>query len=296
MTATPDSAHDRDHDAARDPVHDFAGRTVLITGAARGQGRSHAVEFARRGASIVAADLCADVDTIPYPLATVDDLEQTRALVEQEGARCLAVRADVRDPARMHEVVDEVVRAFGGIDICIANAGVVSFGPVVELTDAQWSTMLDIDLTGVFHTLRAVAPGMTARGWGRIITIASMGGRAGTPNLGHYSAAKWGAIGLTKTLALELAGTGVTANIVCPGTVSTDMVHNPAMYSLFAPDMDSPTREQVRGRYARLNPLGEPWTDPADVTAAVAYLASPAARHVTGETLEIGAGVSARMP
>ncbi|WP_158726485.1 mycofactocin-coupled SDR family oxidoreductase [Tomitella fengzijianii] len=296
MTSVPDPAHDSDHDADRDPVHDFAGRAVLITGAARGQGRGHAVEFARRGASIVAVDLCADVDTIPYPLATVDDLEQTRTLVEQAGARCLAVQADVRDPARMNEVVDEALRAFGGIDICIANAGVVSFAPVVELTDAQWATMLDIDLTGVFHTLRAVAPVMTARGWGRIITIASMGGRAGTPNLGHYSAAKWGAIGLTKTLALELAGTGVTANIVCPGTVSTDMVHNQAMYSLFAPDMESPTSEQVRGRYARLNPLGEPWTDPADVTAAVAYLASPAARHVTGETLEIGAGVSARMP
>ncbi|WP_235681054.1 mycofactocin-coupled SDR family oxidoreductase [Tomitella gaofuii] len=281
---------------AHEPVRDFAGMTVLITGAARGQGRSHAVEFARRGASIVATDICADVDTIPYPLATADDLDQTRALIEEAGGRCLAVQADVRDGARMRGAVEEAVDAFGGIDVCIANAGVVSFGPVVELTDAQWATMLDVDLTGVFYTLRAVAPAMTARGWGRIITVASMGGRSGTPNLGHYSAAKWGVIGLTKTLALELAGTGVTANIVCPGTVSTDMVHNPAMYSLFAPDMDEPTREQVRGRYARLNPLGEPWTDPADVTAAVAYLASPAARHVTGETLEIGAGVSARMP
>ena len=277
-------------------ARDFAGRTVMVTGAARGQGRSHAVEFARRGADIVATDICADIDTIPYPLATADDLAQTRVLVEREGARCLAVTADVRDGERMREVVADAVHIFGGIDVCIANAGAVSFAPVVELTDRQWSTMLDIDLTGVFHTLRAVAPVMTARGWGRLITIASMGGRAGTPNLGHYAAAKWGAIGLTKTLALELAGTGVTANVVCTDTVSTAMVHNPAMYSLFAPDMETPTREQVRGRYARLNPLGAPWTDPADITAAVVYLASPAARHVTGETLEIGAGVSARMP
>ncbi|MDN5759390.1 MAG: mycofactocin-coupled SDR family oxidoreductase [Tomitella sp.] len=283
-------------DAAPDTARDFAGTTVMITGAARGQGRSHAIEFARRGASIVATDFCSDIATVPYPLATAEDLQETRSLVEQEGARCLAVQADVRDSARMQEVVSEAVRTFGGIDVCIANAGIVSFGQVVELTDEQWSTMLDIDLTGVFHTLRTVAPVMTTRGRGRIITISSMGGRAGTPNLGHYAAAKWGAIGLTKTLALELAGTGVTANIVCPGTVSTDMVHNPAMYSLFAPDMEAPTREQVRGRYAKLNPLGEPWTDPADITAAVAYLSSPAARHVTGETLEISAGVSARMP
>ena len=275
---------------------DCAGTTVLITGAARGQGRSHAVEFARRGASIVAVDLCAEVDTVPYGLATGDDLEETRSLVERAGARCLTVQADVRDSARMREVVDTAVETFGRIDVCIANAGVVSFAPVTELSDAQWQTMLDIDLTGVFNTIRAVAPIMTAQQWGRIITISSMGGRSGTPNLGHYVAAKWGVIGLTKTLALELAGTGVTANIICTGTVSTDMVHNPAMYSLFAPDLDGPTQEQVRGRYAKLNPLGEPWTEPEDVTAAAIYLASHAARHVTGETLEIGAGVSARMP
>ena len=281
---------------AHPPARDFDGQTVLITGAARGQGRSHAVEFARRGASIVATDLCADVATVPYPLATAADLDETRSSVEQAGGRCLTMQADVRDGARMREVVDTAVGEFGGLDVCIANAGIVSFAPVAELTDAQWSTMLDIDLTGVFHTLRAAAPVMSGRSRGRIITIASMGGRAGTLNLGHYSAAKWGAIGLTKTLALELAGTGVTANVICPGTVSTDMVHNRAMYSLFAPDMEAPTRDQVRGRYAKLNPLGEPWTDPADITAAALYLASDAARHVTGETLEIGAGVSARMP
>lgn len=136
-----------------------------------------------------------------------------------------------------------------------------------------------VDLTGVFHTLRAVVPQMVDHGAGRVITIASMGGRAGTPNLGHYAAAKWGVMGLTKTLALETAGPGATANAVCPGTVSTDMVHNPARCSLFAPDLPKPATEQARARYARMNPMGVPWSEAGDITGAVLDLASDDARH-----------------
>ncbi len=275
---------------------DFTGAVVLVTGAARGQGRSHALGFARRGATVIALDLCADIDTIPYPLATAEDLAETAQLIADAGGTCRTVRADIRDGAAMRTAVDGILDEHGRLDVCVANAGVVGFAPVCELTDAQWATMLDVNLTGVFHTLRAAAPPMREAGSGRIITIASMGGRSGTPNLGHYAAAKWGAIGLTKTLALELAGSGVTANVVCPGTVDTAMVHNPAMYGLFAPDMAAPTRDDVMPRYRRLNPMGEPWTAPEDVTAAVLYLASPAARHVSGITLELSAGVSARMP
>lgn len=277
-------------------VTEFTGRVALITGAARGQGRAHAVALAERGAHVIALDVCADVDTVPYPLATESDLLTTKGLVEAAGVICRAVQLDVRDADGLRGVVAEAIVEFGGVDICLANAGVVGFGEIGVLTDAQWSTMIGINLTGTFNTLRAVAPGMAERGRGRIITIASMGGRAGTPNLGHYSAAKWGVIGLTKTLALELAGTGVTANVICPGTVSTEMVHNPAMYRLFAPDLEGPNRSQVRDRYASLNPQRIPWVDPEEVSAAMLYLASDAARAVTGTTLEVSAGVSARLP
>ncbi|NMM90749.1 3-ketoacyl-ACP reductase [Rhodococcus sp. SRB_17] len=274
----------------------FEGKVALITGAARGQGRAHAQALAEGGATIIAIDCCTDVDTIPYPLARTEDLKETERLVEAAGSRCITMEIDTRDSAGIRAAVSRSISEFGRLDICIANAGVVSFGKITDLTDVQWATMIDINLTGVFNTLRAAAPPMIEQGFGRIITVASMGGRAGTPNLGHYSAAKWGVIGLTKSLALETAGSGVTANTVCPGTVSTNMVHNQAMYSLFAPDIDNPTKEQVAGRYAGLNPMRVPWSEVSDVTAAVLYLASDQARHVSGTTLEISAGVSARLP
>jgi SDR family mycofactocin-dependent oxidoreductase len=273
-----------------------SGRTALVTGAARGQGRAHAVALAESGASIIAVDACADIETIPYRLSTRDDLLETERLVTEAGSRVVTAEVDVRDGDGMNRVVADALEVFGGVDICVANAGVVGFGKIWELTDTQWATMIDVNLTGVFNTLRAVAPTMMERGFGRIVTVASMGGRSGTPNLGHYSAAKWGVIGLTKSLALEAAGTGVTVNAVCPGTVSTDMVHNQAMYSLFAPELDAPTMNQVEGRYAGLNPMHVPWSAPEEVTGAVLYLCSDSARHVTGTTLEISAGVSARLP
>lgn len=275
---------------------EFDGKVALITGAARGQGRSHAIALAERGVHIIAVDLCEQVATVPYQMSTGRDLEETRELVEAYGVTCRAVRADVRDPDMLKGIVQEALYEFGGIDICIANAGVVSFGEIGSLTDEQWSTMVDVNLTGTFNTVRAVIPGMVERRAGRIITIASMGGRAGSPNLGHYAATKWGVIGLTKTLALEVAGTGVTANVVCPGTVSTDMVHNPAMYGLFAPELENPDTAQVQGRYAAMNPMRLPWIEASEISAAVLYLASDAARAVSGITLEVGAGVSARMP
>ncbi|MFE4500042.1 mycofactocin-coupled SDR family oxidoreductase [Rhodococcus sp. NPDC056743] len=277
-------------------MSEFTEKIALITGAARGQGRAHALALAERGATVIALDSCTDAETIPYPLARGEDLKDTQRLVEATGSRCLTFEVDTRDSESLKSVVAQCLDDFGRLDICIANAGVVSFGKVWELTDRQWATMIDINLTGTFNTLRAVAPPMIEQASGRIITVASAAGRGGASNLGHYSASKWGVIGLTKTLALETAGTGVTANTVCPGTVSTDMVHNEAMYSLFAPDLTNPTRDQVQSRYASLNPMRVPWSETSDITAAVLYLASEQARHVSGITLEINAGVSARNP
>nr|WP_254923038.1 SDR family NAD(P)-dependent oxidoreductase [Rhodococcus sp. OK302] len=156
-------------------------------------------------------------------------MRETERLVEDPASRCITMEIDTRDSARIRTVVSRSISEFGRLDICIANAGVVSFRKITDLTDAQWATMIDINLTGVFNTLRAAAPPMIEQDFGRIITVASMGGRAGTPNLGDYSAAKWGVIGLTKSLALKMARSGVTANTVCPGTVRQPQSHASAL-------------------------------------------------------------------
>lgn len=272
------------------------GRTALITGAARGQGRSHALTLAAEGANVIAVDLCADLATIPYPLATPDDLAETKARVEALGAACHTVRCDVRDTDAVEAVVADAVDRFGTLDIAVANAGVCGFAPFWELDDAAWDEMIGVDLTGVFKTMRAAVRPMLRQGSGRIVATSSMGGRMGTPNLAHYVAAKWGVIGLVKTLALEAASSGITVNAVCPATVDTAMVHNDALYGLFCPDLDAPTKAQVEPAYAAMSPMRVPWVAPEDISAAVLYLVSDDARYVSGTTIDVSTAASAGMP
>jgi SDR family mycofactocin-dependent oxidoreductase len=269
------------------------GRVALVTGGGRGQGRAHAVTLAREGADIAICDIGADVATIPYPLARPADLADTARMVEAEGRRCVAVQADVRDTEQIGAAVAATVSAFGRIDIAVANAGVCSFAPFGELADDAWADMLDINLTGVFKTLRAVLPVMVAQGGGRMVATSSMGGRQGMANLAHYSAAKFGVIGLVKSLALEVATQGITVNAVCPSTVDTEMVHNPALYGLFCPGFDEPGREDVQPIYERMNPMRVPWLDPEEVARATAFLVSDDARHISGTVLEVSCGGSA---
>ncbi|MGY1814662.1 mycofactocin-coupled SDR family oxidoreductase [Blastococcus sp. SYSU D00820] len=272
----------------------LAGRVALVTGGARGQGRAHAVTLAERGADVVVLDIAAPVTSTTYEMPTPDDLETTRELVEKTGRRCLAVQADVRSTAEVEDAVARTLAELGRLDVVVANAGICSFGAFAELTDDVWDEMLGINLTGVFKTLRATVPHLVAQGWGRCIATASMSGRGGAAHLAHYSAAKAGVVNLVKSLALELGGSGVTANVVCPTTVDTPMVHNEPMYRLFAPDIADPTTEQVRPRYASLNPMGVSWLDPREVAEAAAFLASEEAAHVNGHVLEVSAGISAR--
>lgn len=272
----------------------LAGRVALVTGGARGQGRAHALTLAQRGADVVVLDIAAPVSTTTYEMPTVEDLDQTRELVEAAGGRCLALQVDVRDTAALDAAVATAVDTFGGLDIVVANHGICTFGPLVELTDESWDQMIGINLTGVFKTFRATVPHLLKRKWGRCIATASMSGRGGAANLAHYSAAKAGVVNLMKSLSLELAGTGVTANVVCPTTVDTPMIHNEAMYHLFAPDIENPTTEVVKPRYATLNPMGVSWMDPQEVAHAVAFLASDEAAYVNGHVLEVSAGISAR--
>jgi SDR family mycofactocin-dependent oxidoreductase len=272
---------------------ELSGRVAIVTGAARGQGRSHAQALAEAGADVVITDVCQDIASVPYALSSEDDLAETAALVEKAGGRVLVVPADVRDRAAMDDVVGRAVADLGGLDIVVANAGICGFGSMPTLSAAQWDDMLAVNLTGVFHTFRAAVPHLVAQGSGRLIAISSGAGRTGTPNLSHYAATKWGVIGFVKSVALEVAPHGVTANVVCPATVDTPMVHNDALYGLFAPDLDERTKDTVRPRYEAMNPMGVAWLDPIAISHAVLFLASDASRFVSGETIEVSAGGSA---
>lgn len=272
------------------------GKVALVTGAARGQGRSHALRMAEEGADLIISDLCRDLATVPYPLARPEDLLDTQREIEKLGRRCVASQTDVRDTAAVQAMVDEGVAELGRLDIAVANAGVCGFGKLWELSDEQWDEMIGVDLSGVFKTMRAVTPHMLAQGSGRIVATSSMGGRMGNPNLAHYVAAKWGVIGLVKTLALEVADRGITVNAVCPATVDSDMVHNAALYGLFAPDLTDPTKEDVEPRYAAMSPMGVPWVAPADITNAVMFLVSDDARYISGSTIDVSTAAAAGMP
>ena len=269
------------------------GRVALVTGAARGQGRAHAIALANEGADLIVTDLCADIGTVPYPLGTAAELAETVSLVEATGQRCLSMPADIRDTAGIGLVVEAGIEAFGQIDICVANAGVTGYGTFHELDDDTWNDMIDVDLTGTFKTIRAVLPHMLERRYGRIIATSSMAGRMGNANLAHYVAAKWGVIGMVKSLAMEVANKGITVNAIAPAAVDTAMLHNEAMYKLFCPDMDAPTREDVTPRYQAMNRLGVAWMAPEEVSRAVLFVAADAASSMTGQVIEVSLGSSA---
>ncbi len=273
---------------------EFEGRVAVVTGGARGQGRSHAVELARRGADIVVCDITGQDPTVPYPTATSDDLAETVEMVEKQGRRCLAVTCDVRSSEQVDELMAHAMSDFGQIDILLANAGIVSFSPVDELTDQQWSAVVETNLGGAFRSIRAALPHMRAQGAGRIVATSSGVGRQGQANVAHYVASKWGIIGLVKAVALEVAPfPGITVNAVCPTTVNTAMIHNDATYKLFRPDLEAPTREDAEPAFSAMSTMPVPWVEPDDITEAVLFLCSDGARFVSGEVLSISAGGAA---
>jgi len=278
----------------RSDTSPFEGRVVMITGAARGQGRSHALELARLGADVAVSDLCRDLDTVGYPLATTDDLAETVRLVEEQGRRCVSAVVDARDLDATLAFAEETRAALGSVDILVANAGVSTLGSICTMDATQWSETVDTNLTGVFNAMRAVAPHMRRQRWGRIIGISSMMGRSSNPGIPAYVASKWGVIGLCKSVAFELAGFGVTVNAIAPGNVSTPMIHNDQLYGLMRPDLDHPTSEDVTAGMTALHVQPVPWIEPEDVTAAVVFLASEGARHITGSVIDVDAGASAR--
>lgn len=275
-------------------MEDFEGRVALITGGARGQGRSHAVALAERGADIVLCDRCEDSPAVNYPLATAADLDETAELVRATGRRCITTEADAADRAAMAALVAEAESAFGRIDVAVANAGVSVAAPVQSLTQEQWSEAIGSNLTGVFNTVGAVAPGMIRRGYGRIVTISSMLGRAGNTNMAAYAASKWGVIGLTKSAALDLAPHGITVNAIAPGNISTPMIHNDALYRMMRPDLDAPAAEDVEPVFRSLHAQPVAWLDAAEITRVVLFLAAEGSAHISGIVLPVDAGNAAR--
>jgi (+)-trans-carveol dehydrogenase len=269
------------------------GKVAFITGAARGQGRSHAVRLAQEGADIIAVDLLEQVPSVGYPLATQEDLDETVRLVEALDRRIVATKADVRDSAALKAAVDDGVAQLGRLDIVLANAGIASFAPVEELTDDMWDDMIAINLTGVFKTVRAAVPHLKAGGGGgAIVLTSSTAGIMGLPNLTHYVAAKHGVVGIMKTLALELAPHMIRVNSVHPTSVDTMMIHNEQTYGTFRPDKppSEVTREDVGEAFQSLNALPVQWVEPVDISNAILFLVSDDARYVTGVQLPVDAG------
>ncbi|GAB1818640.1 mycofactocin-coupled SDR family oxidoreductase [Herbidospora sp. RD11066] len=270
----------------------LAGRVALITGAARGQGRSHAVRLAEEGAAIIAVDACRDIPVVPYPLGTREELEETAAAVRAAGGEVITFEADVRDFAALDAAVSAGAGYFGRLDIVSANAGVNSPGAVHELTEEQWTTVLDVDLKGVWHSVKAAVPLIIAGGrGGSIVLTSSAAGLKGYPHIAHYTAAKFGVNGLMKTLAQELAEHHIRVNSVNPTQVDTPMIMNGPMYELFCPDLENPGRAEFAPISQAMHTLPIPWLDPVDVSNAVLFLASEESRYITGVALPIDAGV-----
>src|SRR5271165_2166081 len=261
----------------------LAGRVAFVTGAARGQGRAHCVRLAREGADIIALDICGPVETSKIASATPDDLRITQELVAAEGVQMHAGIADVRRLDEVQRLVDEGVSRLGRLDVAIANAGIGTCGRTWELTELQWQTMIDVNLTGVWHSLRVAVPHMIQAGnGGSIVLTSSVGGYRGIPYESHYSAAKHGLSGLCRSLAVEVGVFNIRVNSIHPNGVNTEMVREPDLVPLLAAD--------PRSAQTLVGAMEDGFQEPEDVAGVVAFLASDEARYITGSMIMISGG------
>ena len=270
----------------------LSGKVAFITGAGRGQGRAHAVKLASEGADIVAVDLLGEIATTFYPLATVDDLDHTVKLVEETGQRIVARQADVRDQAALDAAVAAGVDAFGRLDVVAANAGIATtMAKTWELTDDEWNDVVEVNLTGVWRTVKAAIPAMLAAGnGGSIVLTSSLAGLKGYSNIAGYVAAKHGVNGLMRTLANELGPHGIRVNTVCPGLIHTDMMMNQPTYDVFRPELEHPTKADATEVFRSMQVLPIDWLEAHDVSEVIAWLASDQARYITGAAIPVDAG------
>ncbi len=268
------------------------GKVAFITGAARGQGRAHAVRMAQEGADIIAVDICKQIDSVLIPLSTPEDLAETAELVKNAGGRIHTAEVDVRDYDALKAAVDAGVEEFGKLDIIVANAGIGNGGQTLDKTDEpDWDDMIGVNLSGVWKTVKAGVPHILAGGnGGSIILTSSVGGLKAYPNTGHYVAAKHGVVGLMRTFAVELGAQNVRVNSVHPTNVNTPLFMNEPTMKLFRPDLENPGPEDIKvvGQFMHTLPIG--WVEPEDIANAVLFLASDEARFITGVTLPVDGG------
>lgn len=279
----------------------LTGKVAFITGIARGQGRSHAVRLAREGADIIGLDRCAPMDTMGYPLGSVQEMAETVALVEKLDRRIVAGQVDVRDRAGMRALLDDGVSQLGRLDIVVASAGISPPAvPMWHMPPEAFDDVITTNLTGVFNTLALSVPHIRAgarrageAGGGSIVVISSGAALNSVPNLSAYVAAKNGVIGLARSLANEVARFQIRVNVIAPGTVNTPMVTaNTQQFRLFRPDLAEPTVADVEEGFRNSMPMGLPWIEPEQVSDAVVFLASDAARYITGTVLPVDQGTT----
>jgi (+)-trans-carveol dehydrogenase len=276
-------------------VNRLAGKVAFVTGAARGQGRSHAVRLAAEGADIIAVDICEQLDSVGYPMSSKGDLDETVAQVQALDRRIVARQADVQDLAALTAAVDEGIAEFGRLDVVVANAGIASYRPALELSELDWDEMISVNLSGVWRTIRASVPHVKAHGeGGSVIITSSTSGLRGIPNAAHYAAAKHGLVGLMKVLALELGRDRIRVNTIHPTTVDTPMVQNQETLELFLPGQQDQSQEAFARVAKRLNVLPIPWIQAEDVSDLVVFLASDEAKYITGSALPVDAGMISR--
>ena len=269
------------------------GKVAFITGAARGQGRSHAVRLAQEGADVIAIDVCKPISSSSeIPPSTPDDLAETADLVKAQNRRIVTAEVDVRDYDALKAAVDSGVEQLGRLDIIIANAGIGNGGATLDKTsEADWKDMIDVNLSGVWHTVKAGVPHLISGGHGgSIVLTSSVGGLKAYPHTGHYIAAKHGVVGLMRTFAVELGQHSIRVNSVHPTNVNTPMFMNEGTMKLFRPDLENPGPDDMKVVAQLMHVLPVGWVEPVDISNAVLFLASDEARYVTGLPLTVDAG------
>ena len=268
------------------------GKVAFITGAARGQGRAHAVRMAQEGADIIAVDICKQIDSVQIPLSTPEDLAETADLVKGHNRRIYTAEVDVRDFDALKAAVDAGVEQMGRLDIIVANAGIGNGGATLDKTsEPDWTDMIDVNLGGVWKTVKAGVPHILAGGrGGSIILTSSVGGLKAYPHTGHYVAAKHGVVGLMRTFAVELGAQNIRVNSVHPTNVNTPLFMNEGTMKLFRPDLENPGPDDMKvvGQLMHTLPIG--WVEPEDIANAVLFLASDESRYITGVTLPVDGG------
>jgi SDR family mycofactocin-dependent oxidoreductase len=271
----------------------LTGKTALVTGAARGIGRATAIALAREGADIALLDIAEQMKSVKYPMATPAELEETRRLVEAQGSKAITIKADVRNSDQMRNAATRTIRELGKIDIVVPNAGICTYVPSLDkMSEAEWDDVIDVNLSGVARTMRAVIPHLRERKQGRIIVVNSCNSRFGSPGSPSYNASKWGVLGLVKCTAIEVANDNITVNAVNPTGVRTMMTQNDAARRWANPQ--APTQENLEKALRAFNAQPRSFLEPEEIANALLFFAMPEASTITGEAMDVAAGANSR--